>query len=243
MAQDGAWVLAKACAGGTAIGPIAKLNDAVAAVVGGARVHAVAFHQGQARKVVGLEPVLFGHLQNLVHHGLFFVRRNKAFADRPLQGFVQHGVGIDMAPGFELHLGSGRHAGLGWVGVGRFGQGQVGLGVCGGPVQGLLQRCQVDALAGVDQVGIGQVVAAGHLLGQAHGLSLADIFARGGHELAHDAAQGVAGLHGHAGRLRAQDACRIPASAGLLRLGQGTLKNHATSRRPGLGTQLRLQMI
>ena len=243
MAQDGAWVLAKACAGGTAIGPIAKLNDAVAAVVGGARVHAVAFHQGQARKVVGLEPVLFGHLQNFVHHRLFFVRGDEAFADRPLQGFVQNGVGSDMATGFELHLGSGRDPGLGRAGEGGLGQAQASLVVGSGPVQGLLQRGQVDALAGKDQVGIGQIVAAGHLLGQAHGLGLANIFARSGHELAHDAAQGVAGLHGHAGRLRAQDACRIPASAGLLRLGQGTLKNHATSRRPGLGTQLRLQMI
>jgi len=107
----------------------------------------------------------------------------------------------------------------------------------------LLQRGQVDALAGINQVGIGQVVAAGHLLGQTHGFGLADIFARSGHELAHDAAQGVAGLHGHAGRLRAQDACRIPASAGLLRLGQGALKNHPATRRLGLGTQLRLQMI
>ena len=243
MAQDGAWVLAKACAGGTAIGPIAKLNDAVAAVVGGARVHAVAFHQGQARKVVRLEFVFFGHLQNFVHHGLFFVRGNKALVDRTLQGFVQHRVGADIAPGFELHLCAGRDPSLGRVGGAGLGQAQAGLGVGSGPVQGLLQGRQVDALARVDQVGIGQVVAAGHLLGQAHGLSLADIFARGGHELAHDAAQGVAGLHGHAGRLRAQDACRIPASAGLLRLGQGALKNHSATRRLGLGTQLRLQMI
>ena len=76
--------------GSAAVRAVTKLNDAVAALVGGARVHAVTLHQGHAGKVVRVEAMGFGQLQNFVAHIAFFIGGNKAFADGAVECFVQH---------------------------------------------------------------------------------------------------------------------------------------------------------
>ena len=77
QAQDGLGRFAKTHFGSAAIGTIAKLDDAVAACVGGLRVHAIALHEGEAGKVIGREIVFVGHLQDFVVHVLLFHFGNK----------------------------------------------------------------------------------------------------------------------------------------------------------------------
>ena len=60
--------------------------------VGGLRVHAIAFHQGQTRKIVRRKVVLVGHLQNLVVNILLFHLGNKAPIDRTVEGLAEHRV-------------------------------------------------------------------------------------------------------------------------------------------------------
>ena len=76
--QNGFGFFAKAYTRGTASGTITKLNDAVASLVGGLRVHAIALHEREACKVVWRKLVFVGHLQNLVKDILLFVAWNKA---------------------------------------------------------------------------------------------------------------------------------------------------------------------
>ena len=77
QAQDGFRRFAKTHFGSAAIGAIAKLNDAVAACVGGLGVHAITLHEGEAGKVIGREFVFVGHLQDFVVNVLFFHFGNK----------------------------------------------------------------------------------------------------------------------------------------------------------------------
>ena len=111
-------------------GAIAKLDDAVAALVAGARVHAVAFHQCHAGKVVGGKAVVVRHLQNFVVNSGFFGRRNKALGYRAVQGLLQDRMGgaryRDCGAGFGHGLG--RRAELGRAHV--VAQGRVAQG-CG----------------------------------------------------------------------------------------------------------------
>ena len=60
--------------------------------IGGLRVHAIAFHQGQTRKIVRRKVVLVGHLQDFVVNILLFHLGDKATIDRTIKGLAQHWV-------------------------------------------------------------------------------------------------------------------------------------------------------
>ena len=104
VTQNRFGIAAKARTRCAAIGAIAKLNDSMTAVVGGLGVHAIAFHEGQAREIVGREPMLLGQLNNLVHHGLLVLRGNKALINGAIQGLFQHGIRAPIRAGEQLHL-------------------------------------------------------------------------------------------------------------------------------------------
>ena len=90
QAQDGLGLFAKTDARRAARWTIAKLDDAVAALIGGLRVHAIAFHECESRKIVGRKLVFVGHLQDLVKDILFFIARNKAACNGSVQCLRQH---------------------------------------------------------------------------------------------------------------------------------------------------------
>ena len=184
----------KANRGGAACGAVAKLDDAVAALVAGARVHAVALHQRHAGKVVGRKAVLIRHLQNFVVDRCFVSRRNKAFGHRAVHGFFQHRMGGSCQPGtaaWGSGAGAGRRCEIARthvVGQRRAAQrrNRAGQALCGGcalqcgalradagPLRRLhrLHRLQFGAqgaerqgLTGIHQVRVANLVCAGQFL-------------------------------------------------------------------------------
>ena len=86
--QNGFGVLGITCGRCAARRAVAELDDSVATLVAGARIHAVALHQGHAGEVVGQEVVLLGQSQNFVVYRRPFLRRNKPLGHRAVQGFL-----------------------------------------------------------------------------------------------------------------------------------------------------------
>ena len=227
QAQNGLGVGRIAGAGGAAVRAIAKLDDAVAALVRGARVHAVALHQGHAGEVVGVETVVFGQFQDLVAHIAFFVGRYKTLADGPVEGLVEHLVAGQRRVVFNGLRRAGGTGSLKAFQGGRCRCGPVGHGdhrPCPAGFDFRRQAAHIDVLAGENPVGVADLVGTGDLLDHAHGLRAGELHTTGQRLLLDDAAERVAGSHGAGGRWRAgldQAGQQQRGRAGLLFLVQG----------------------
>ena len=77
---------------GATRGAVAELDNSMATLVAGARIHAVALHQGHTGKVVGRKVMLFGQAQNFVVHRRPLLRWDKTFGHRAVQCFLQNRV-------------------------------------------------------------------------------------------------------------------------------------------------------
>ena len=95
----------KARTGRASIRSITKLNDAVAAVVGGLGVHPIAFHQRDFGKIIWCKFILPGQTQNLVMHGLLFLWGNETLVHGTVQGLLQNRVSRAIEPSHQLNLG------------------------------------------------------------------------------------------------------------------------------------------
>ncbi len=181
-AQYGARVVFKTYGCCPAIRSVAELDDAVAIAVTGLRVHATAFHQGQACKVIGLEVVAFCQSQYFAFDRGHLAGLDKAFVHRAAERAVQHWMRFcarAVAGPLDRsgRQGVGRHAGAvrGLVQLPDL-LGNPSVQVQGPPRRlrkgGAFQVTQLNVLACEDQVGVVDAVAGGDLLCQAQGLRI-----------------------------------------------------------------------
>ena len=214
QAQDGFGLLGKAHGSRASGRAVTKLDDAVAAFVGGFGVEAIALHQAEAGKVVGVKLVFGRQLKDLVVHRFFLMARNKAFGHGPVEGLLEHrvsgGAGVVVEVGFGRGAGvgageCGRAVGHGWgtglalvhPSAGAVGQhhrrGQLAGACRGHGLQFGVQGVQLQGLARVDAVGVCNAIAVGQVQRHAVALVWAEGNALAGRLLPNDAGEGLAG--------------------------------------------------
>ena len=98
------------------VGAITELNHAMAVAIGGPGVEPIALHEGHAGKVVGVEAVLTGHVENSALYVRHLAIGNVALGHGPIQRALEYPV--LSARAFTEHHG-GRF--VGWEGIGRAG--------------------------------------------------------------------------------------------------------------------------